>query len=56
MVISSEGYFYCYNIDLEHGGECTLQKQFRYGGYLHLVESVADKNLSAYLTLTNHPV
>jgi hypothetical protein len=30
MVISSEGYFYCYNIDLENGGECTLQKQFRW--------------------------
>ncbi|KLO10608.1 WD40 repeat-like protein [Schizopora paradoxa] len=28
MVISSEGYFYCYNIDLENGGECTLMKQY----------------------------
>jgi len=30
MVISSEGYFYSYNIDLENGGECTLTKQYRY--------------------------
>lgn len=29
MVISSEGYFYSYNIDLENGGECTLMKQYR---------------------------
>ncbi|KAF9490949.1 WD40 repeat-like protein [Pleurotus eryngii] len=28
MVVSSEGYFYSYNIDLESGGECTLMKQF----------------------------
>ncbi|KAK0430149.1 WD40 repeat-like protein [Armillaria gallica] len=28
MVISSEGYFYSYNIDLENGGECSLMKQF----------------------------
>ncbi|KAF9226159.1 WD40 repeat-like protein [Gyrodon lividus] len=28
MVISSEGYFYAYNIDLESGGECTLMKQY----------------------------
>ncbi|KIJ63104.1 hypothetical protein HYDPIDRAFT_92917 [Hydnomerulius pinastri MD-312] len=28
MVISSEGYFYAYNIDLENGGECTLMKQY----------------------------
>ncbi|KAH7908911.1 WD40 repeat-like protein [Hygrophoropsis aurantiaca] len=28
MVISSEGYFYSYNIDLENGGECSLTKQF----------------------------
>ena len=30
MVISSEGYFYSYNIDLENGGECSLMKQYRY--------------------------
>jgi autophagy-related protein 18 len=28
MVISSEGYFYSYNIDLESGGECSLMKQY----------------------------
>ncbi|KAI0784072.1 WD40 repeat-like protein [Abortiporus biennis] len=28
MVISSDGYFYCYSIDLENGGECTLLKQY----------------------------
>ncbi|KAL0957945.1 hypothetical protein HGRIS_000126 [Hohenbuehelia grisea] len=28
MVVSSEGYFYSYNIDLENGGECTLMKQY----------------------------
>lgn len=26
MVVSSEGNFYSYNIDLETGGECVLQK------------------------------
>ncbi|KAI0074229.1 WD40 repeat-like protein [Panus rudis PR-1116 ss-1] len=28
MVISSDGYFYTYSIDLENGGECTLVKQY----------------------------
>lgn len=28
MVISAEGYFYLYNIDLENGGECSLIKQY----------------------------
>ncbi|KAF8056575.1 WD40 repeat-like protein [Lyophyllum atratum] len=28
MVISSEGYFYSYSIDLEKGGECSLMKQY----------------------------
>lgn len=28
MVVTSEGYFYQYNIDLENGGECVLLKQF----------------------------
>ncbi|ESK89531.1 protein-vacuolar targeting protein [Moniliophthora roreri MCA 2997] len=28
MVISSEGYFYSYSIDLERGGECALLKQY----------------------------
>lgn len=27
MVVTSEGYFYSYNIDLEHGGECILMKR-----------------------------
>ena len=30
MVISSEGYFYSYSIDLENGGECSLMKQYKY--------------------------
>ncbi|KAG8771309.1 autophagy protein [Serendipita sp. 397] len=28
MVLSSEGYLYLYNIDLENGGECSLMKQY----------------------------
>jgi autophagy-related protein 18 len=28
MVVTSEGYFYQYNIDFENGGECVLLKQF----------------------------
>jgi len=28
MVISSEGCFYSYSIDLEKGGECTLLRQY----------------------------
>ncbi|PPR08221.1 hypothetical protein CVT24_001236 [Panaeolus cyanescens] len=28
MVISSDGYFYSYSIDLEKGGECSLLKQY----------------------------
>jgi hypothetical protein len=28
MVISSEGLFQAYNIDLEAGGECSLMKEF----------------------------
>ena len=30
MVLSSEGYFYLYSIDLEKGGECMLMKQYKY--------------------------
>jgi autophagy-related protein 18 len=37
MVISSEGYFYLYSIDLENGGECSLLKQYRYVGILRVV-------------------
>lgn len=29
MVISAEGFFYLYNIDLDNGGECSLIKQYR---------------------------
>ncbi|KAI9489406.1 WD40-repeat-containing domain protein [Zychaea mexicana] len=29
MVVTSEGYFYQFNIDLENGGECVLLKQYR---------------------------
>ena len=28
MMMSSEGFFYSYNIDLENGGECALMKQY----------------------------
>jgi len=28
MVLSSDGYFYSYSIDLDNGGECTLMKQY----------------------------
>lgn len=28
MVVTSEGIFYSYAIDLEHGGECVLQKSY----------------------------
>ena len=30
MVVTSEGYLYQYNIDLENGGECLLLKQYRF--------------------------
>lgn len=29
MVLTSEGIYYCYNVDLENGGECVLQKSYR---------------------------
>lgn len=28
MVVTSDGYFYVYNVDMEKGGECVLLKQF----------------------------
>ncbi|KAG6881668.1 autophagy protein, partial [Termitomyces sp. T159_Od127] len=28
MLVSSDGYFYSYSIDLENGGECQLMKQY----------------------------
>ncbi|KAF8636332.1 hypothetical protein AX17_003623 [Amanita inopinata Kibby_2008] len=38
MVISSEGYFYLYSIDLDNGGECTLIKQYS------LIDAIDDSN------------
>ncbi|KAJ7192891.1 hypothetical protein GGX14DRAFT_405947 [Mycena pura] len=34
MVISSDGYFYAYSIDLEKGGECVLVKQYSADGQM----------------------
>jgi hypothetical protein len=45
MVVTSEGYFYQYNIDLENGGECVLLKQYRYARY--------DAVLFSLITFTN---
>jgi autophagy-related protein 18 len=28
IVVTSEGYLYLYNIDLERGGECVFNKQY----------------------------
>jgi autophagy-related protein 18 len=36
MVVSSEGYFYSYSIDLENGGECSLMKQYSWVFHFHL--------------------
>jgi hypothetical protein len=36
MVISLEGYFHLYSIDLENGGECSLLEQYRYVGILRV--------------------
>ena len=30
MVVTSEGVLHVYSLDLEVGGECVLQKTFRY--------------------------
>lgn len=30
MVVTSDGYFYVYNVDMEKGGECILTKQYSY--------------------------
>lgn len=30
MVVTSDGYFYVYNVDMEKGGECVLTKQYSY--------------------------
>lgn len=42
MVLSSDGYFYLYSIDLEKGGDCTLMKQYRYVDYLNFRRWVID--------------
>ena len=43
MVVSSEGYFYAYSIDLENGGECALTKQYSCVSFLsfHLLLLIA---------------
>jgi len=38
MVVTSEGLFYSYNIDLENGGECVLQQS------ASLMEGINDGN------------
>ncbi|CAE6430594.1 unnamed protein product [Rhizoctonia solani] len=38
MVVSSEGLFYSYTIDLDNGGECVLNKQYS------LLDSAEDSN------------
>lgn len=52
MVISSEGFFYSYNIDLENGGECSLMKQYRFvSGLLVLLPCLlTDVILAVYWT------
>ncbi|KAF3932331.1 hypothetical protein ABW19_dt0209877 [Dactylella cylindrospora] len=30
MVVTSDGFFYLYNVDMEKGGECILTKQYSY--------------------------
>ncbi|CAH7669696.1 WD40-repeat-containing domain protein [Phakopsora pachyrhizi] len=47
MVISSEGLFYCYNIDLENGGECILQKSHNLLEGFESLESSSDQNNSS---------
>jgi autophagy-related protein 18 len=41
-VVSSEGYFYAYSIDLEKGGECGLVKQYRYVSDLVVMNTATD--------------
>ena len=38
MVITSEGLFQAYNIDLETGGECTLIKEFTWVAPTNAIE------------------
>ena len=42
MVVSSEGYFYSYNIDLENGGECSLMKQYKFVSCFPLVQFLSN--------------
>jgi len=28
MIVTSDGYFYVYNVDMERGGDCVLTKQY----------------------------
>ena len=51
MVVSSEGYFYSYSIDLENGGECSLMKQYSYVLYARILLPGCSDVLSDYLTL-----
>ncbi|KDN34813.1 hypothetical protein RSAG8_12111, partial [Rhizoctonia solani AG-8 WAC10335] len=41
MVVSSEGFFYSYTIDLDNGGECVLSKQYS------LLDSAEDSNAAS---------
>ena len=50
MVVSSEGFFYSYNIDLENGGECSLMKQYRSAHAVSILHSSADPTRPVYWT------
>lgn len=54
MVISAEGYFYLYNIDLDNGGECALTKQYRQASVVLLVFSPT-YSISVCWTLPKKP-
>jgi hypothetical protein len=61
MVISSEGYFYSYNIDLENGGECSLMKQYRFVGWFYPPSLPTSLLIPTFLTVCwilekNHPI
>lgn len=49
MVISSDGYFYSYSIDLENGGECTLLKQHKYAYHSYVIYLDTDCDLYSLL-------
>ncbi|KAL5637691.1 hypothetical protein ACGC1H_002081 [Rhizoctonia solani] len=50
MVVSSEGFFYSYTIDLDVGGECVLNKQYS------LLDSAEDSNESTDASPTTEQV